>query len=219
MGRLFFIILAFQTVDRLNYLIQLRYVGDLSLPYYQIDNNILPLALETWVCKYCGALKCFCDFMAQIYAFWVAFIIKQILKDPIHKVNSQVICYHVTTIFFSLILLGVLFAWEKFGVEETLQCGMFHTTSYWDNIIISLPMVLLPFQLMLLLNIVRKAPFLVKAQLKFFIYKYTVYLIFLMGTHILELFIIFFGSADPNYYDYDTVDGFKYVRYAYLITE
>jgi hypothetical protein len=27
------------------------------------------------------------------------------------------------------------------------------------------------------------------------------------------------GSINDGYYDYDTVDGYKYIRYAYLISE
>lgn len=58
--------------------------------------------------------------MAQIYAVFVAIIIKQILKDPIHKVNAKVACYHVTTILLSILLTGFLKIKNKFGVEETL---------------------------------------------------------------------------------------------------
>jgi hypothetical protein len=36
---------------------------------------------------------------------------------------------------------------------------------------------------------------------------------------VLELVIICVGSIKDNYYDYDTADGYKYLRYAYLICE
>lgn len=42
MGRFFLIILALQSVDKFNSLVQELYIGDLSLPYYEIDQKILP---------------------------------------------------------------------------------------------------------------------------------------------------------------------------------
>lgn len=94
-----------------------------------------------------------------------------------------------------------------------------HTPSFQNEFVIMLPLLILPFQLYLLYNIIKKTPFLLKASLKFFIYKYVVYLVFLMGLQILELVIIVLGSINDNYYDYDTADGYKYLRYAYLICE
>jgi len=40
-----------------------------------------------------------------------------------------------------------------------------------------------------------------------------------MGVQILELTIIILGSLNDGYFDYDTVDGFKFFRYCYLIGE
>ena len=39
------------------------------------------------------------------------------------------------------------------------------------------------------------------------------YLVFLMGNQVLEMIIIVLGSIRNGYYDYDTVDGYKYFRY------
>lgn len=34
-----------------------------------------------------GTTKVFCDYMSQLYSLWLAVLIKQILKDPIHKLT------------------------------------------------------------------------------------------------------------------------------------
>jgi hypothetical protein len=128
-------------------------------------------------------------------------------------------CYHVSTIVVSIMLTGFLKIKNKFGVEETLQCGIMHAKSFRNEYVLMLPLLLLPVQLYLLYNIIKKTPFLLKAQLKFFVTKYLVYLIFLMGIQLLELVIIILGSINDGYYDYDTVDGYKYIRYAYLLGE
>jgi hypothetical protein len=81
----------------------------------------------------------------------------------------------------SIMLTGFLKIKNKFGVEETLQCGIMHTPSFQNEFVIMLPLLILPFQLYLLYNIIKKTPFILKASLKFFISKYVVYLVFLMG--------------------------------------
>ena len=85
MGRFFLIILALQSADKFNSLLQELYIGDLSLPYYEIDQKILPKSTKTKVCQFMGFLTTFCDFASQFYALWFAVLIKQIIKDPIHK--------------------------------------------------------------------------------------------------------------------------------------
>jgi hypothetical protein len=84
------------------------------------------------------------------------------MKDPIHKVNAQVFCYHVTTIFFSILLTAFLKIKNKFGVEETLQCGIMHAKSFRNEYVIMLPLILLPFQLYLVYNIIKKATYVLK---------------------------------------------------------
>jgi hypothetical protein len=53
--------------------------------------------------------------------------------------------------------------------------------------------------------------------MRFFVYKYLLYLGCVMGVQILELCIIILGSIKKGYFDYDTIDGYKYYRYCYLI--
>lgn len=50
MGRFFLIILALQSADKINSLIQELFIGDLSLPYYEIEKKIEPKSTETKVC-------------------------------------------------------------------------------------------------------------------------------------------------------------------------
>lgn len=40
-----------------------------------------------------------------------------------------------------------------------------------------------------------------------------------MGNQAVELILIVLGSVNDGYFDYDTVDGYKYIRYCYLIGE
>ena len=64
MGRFFLYILALQSVDKLNFLFQEIFVGELSLPYWEISNEIVPKSFETKVCVILGMSKVFCDYMA-----------------------------------------------------------------------------------------------------------------------------------------------------------
>ncbi len=61
------------------------YIEDLSLPYYEIQYNVYPKSTQTKVCQFMGLLTTFCDYASQFYALWFAVLIKQIIKDPIHK--------------------------------------------------------------------------------------------------------------------------------------
>lgn len=85
MGRFFLIILALQSTDKINALLQELYIKDLSLPYYEIDYNVLNKSMETKVCQFMGFITTFFDYMSQFYALWFAVLIKMIIKDPIHK--------------------------------------------------------------------------------------------------------------------------------------
>jgi hypothetical protein len=50
MGRFFLIILALQSVDKVNALLQELYIKDLSIPYYELDANVEVKSPETMVC-------------------------------------------------------------------------------------------------------------------------------------------------------------------------
>lgn len=50
MGRFFLIILALQSADKINALLQELYIKDLSLPYYEIDYEVPKKSPQTKVC-------------------------------------------------------------------------------------------------------------------------------------------------------------------------
>lgn len=64
--------------------------------------------------------KVFCDYMAQLYSFWLAILIKQIIKDPIHKLSRLIYVYHVITVFVSILLTLFLGIVNNYGVEVSL---------------------------------------------------------------------------------------------------
>lgn len=106
---------------------------------------------------------------------------------------------------------------NHFGVEETLQCGVQHTTSFWKKLPLLHPFICIPIQIGLLLQIRKKAAFLSKRSFRTFVRKYIFYLIFLMSLQCMEVIIIMFGSFVNNYYDYIEIDGYQWARYIYLI--
>jgi len=108
MGRFFLIILALQSADKINALFQELYIKDLSLPYYEIDYDVPNKSPETKVCQFMGLLTTFFDYMSEFYALWFAVIIKQIIKDPIHKLQKLILFFHVITFIVSAFLTGVL---------------------------------------------------------------------------------------------------------------
>jgi hypothetical protein len=75
MGRFFLIILALQSTDKINALLQELYIKDLSIPYYEIEMNVPNKSMETKVCQFMGFLTTFFDYMSQFYALWLAVII------------------------------------------------------------------------------------------------------------------------------------------------
>jgi hypothetical protein len=123
MGRFFLYILALQSIDKLNFVIQEFVVGDLSLPYWEISNEIEPKSTETTVCTWLGVVKVFCDYMAQLYSFFLAILIKQIIKDPIHKLSKVIYLYHFITITVSLLLTVGLGIINNYGVEVITLCN------------------------------------------------------------------------------------------------
>ena len=50
-------------------------------------------------------------------------------------------------------------------------------------------------------------------QLKRFVYKYTIYVAFLMSMQCLQVGIVVFGSRDPQFFNYDIDDGFGGIRH------
>jgi hypothetical protein len=85
MGRFFLIILALQSVAKINVLIQEFYIQDLSLPFYELFENVKVKSTETKVCQFMGLITVFADYMSQFYALWFAVLIKMVIKDPIHR--------------------------------------------------------------------------------------------------------------------------------------
>jgi hypothetical protein len=119
MGRFFLLILILQTVGKVNMLIQEVFYEDLSLPFYEIEHKIPQeqRSFETRFCQFSGALAIFAGFLSQFYCLWLAVLIKQILKDPIHRLNKFMYCYHFVTISVSVILTLLISTVNNFGVE------------------------------------------------------------------------------------------------------
>lgn len=108
----------------MNLLVQLIYVGDLALPYYEISTGVKNKSTVTRVCQMFGLLETFCDYMSMFYALWFAVIIKAVIKDPIHRLNSLLNFFHVITFLISVVLTSILGYFNSFGVQEDLSCGV-----------------------------------------------------------------------------------------------
>jgi hypothetical protein len=85
--------------------------------YYELFYHIMPRSLETKLCIYFGFIKTLVDFLCQFYTLWLAVLIKQILKDPIHRLNRYIIFYHVLTVLICLLLAAYVQTINGFGVE------------------------------------------------------------------------------------------------------
>lgn len=116
MGRFFLIILALQSVDKVNVLVQQLYVGDLALPYYEISTGVKNKSTVTRVCQIFGMLSTFCDYMSMFYALWFAVIIKAVIKDPIHRLTSLLNFFHVITFLIAVVLTSILAYFNSFGI-------------------------------------------------------------------------------------------------------
>jgi hypothetical protein len=88
--------------------------------YYELFYHIMPRSLETKLCIYFGFIKTLVDFLCQFYTLWLAVLIKQILKDPIHRLNRYIIFYHVLTVLICLLLAAYVQTINGFGVEVSL---------------------------------------------------------------------------------------------------
>ena len=121
MGRFFLIILALQCVDKVGVLVQELYVGDLALPYYEISNKIANKSNETLVCQIFGMVRTFCDYMSQFYALWFAVMIKQVIKDPIHRLSKLLLFFHIITFIIAAVLTSILSTFNTFGVQVCIN--------------------------------------------------------------------------------------------------
>ena len=117
MGRFFLIILGLQSFDKINVLITELYIGDLSLPYYEIMHKVEPKSTETQLCQTLGVMSTFADYMSQFYALWFAVVIQQIIKDPIHKLQKLIYFFHAITVVLALCLTLLMAKWNSFGVQ------------------------------------------------------------------------------------------------------
>jgi hypothetical protein len=116
MGRFFLIILALQSYDKVMAIVQELYIGDLSLPYYQIKENFPHISTRTKVCQVMGTFSTFFDYMSQFYALWFAIVIQQIIKDPIHKLQRMICFFHVITFLIACVLITIVSKFNTFGV-------------------------------------------------------------------------------------------------------
>ena len=62
-------------------------------------------------------IRVFCDYTAQLYTFWLAVLIKQIIKNPIAKLNALIKVYHAVTIVLAILLTTFVGTVSTFGVE------------------------------------------------------------------------------------------------------
>lgn len=100
-----------------NLLVQEVFFDDLSHPYYQIKYGAVEKSFETKFCQWAGSIAIFTSFLSQFYCLFLAVLIKQVLKDPIHRLNRYIYFYHFLTIFISLALTGIISLVNNFGVE------------------------------------------------------------------------------------------------------
>jgi len=55
------------------------------------------------------------------YDFFIALLVRQILRNPIEKLRRKSVVYHVLTFFFSACFFVGLFVSSIFGVEVSLH--------------------------------------------------------------------------------------------------
>lgn len=68
-----------------------------------------------------GLARTFCDYMSQFYALWFAVVIKQVIKDPIHKLQKLICFFHVITLIIAACLTMVLSLFNTFGVQVSIH--------------------------------------------------------------------------------------------------
>jgi len=72
--------------------------------------------MTTKLCQGMGFVHTFCDYMSQFYALWFAVIIKQVIKDPIHKLKRLINLFHLMTFVIAGGLTLTLSKFHTFGV-------------------------------------------------------------------------------------------------------
>jgi hypothetical protein len=117
MGRFFLIILALQSIDMICTVLQSVFIEDLSQPFYEILRGSQPhRSPQTRLCQTMGFVHTLCDYMSQFYALWFAVLIKQVTKDPIHKMKRMINTFHLLTILIAGGLTLTLSKFHTFGV-------------------------------------------------------------------------------------------------------
>ena len=94
-----------------------------------------------------------------------------------------------------------------------------YTPGLDDEVLMIVPYVLVPLQLYFISSITKQTPFIVRQSLKLFVRKYVLYVTFLMSMQCMQAIIMVFGSKDPHYFNYEGPDGFKMLRYGYIILD
>jgi hypothetical protein len=71
---------------------------------------------------YFGFIKTIVNFLSLFYTLWLAVLIKQILKDPIHRLNRYMILYHFLTVLACVLLSLYVSRVNGYGVEVSPCC-------------------------------------------------------------------------------------------------
>lgn len=150
MGRFFLLILILNTIDKANIFMQEIFFRDLSPIYFELKYHVWPRMIETKFCMLFGFIKSFVDFLSQFYTLWLAVLIKQILKDPIHRLNRYMILYHILTILICMLLCLYVQLANGFGVEVSIvlilaPCNIAMALSSKEFIRLALTKILLIF--------------------------------------------------------------------------
>ena len=105
-------------------------IPDRSLPYYEVYYEVAPRHFVTKLCAFFGVIKILIYYLSQFYALWLAVLIKQILKDPIHRLNRFIIFYHGITFLIAILLTILLSTSNDFGVEVGLNFSSQYLTPF-----------------------------------------------------------------------------------------
>ena len=113
-----------------------------------------------------GFTRTFCDYMSQFYALWFAVVMKQVVKDPIHKLKNQICFFHLATLALSGSLTAVLSFFNTFGVQEDLSCGIMFTPGLDDEILMIVPFLLVFIQMYCIRCITKETPFIIRESVR-----------------------------------------------------
>ena len=119
MGRYYLLILGLQTIDKTNLFLQEIMFPDLSKVFWEVTMGVPSnkRSIETQTCVIFGALRNFIGFLSMFYVLWIAVMLKQIIKDPIHRMKRYKVFYHTFTVIISLGLTTLIYSSNEFGVE------------------------------------------------------------------------------------------------------